>query len=60
MELKMRIGKEVVDGVVLNPSRVRDEEYLSCLKEELRSKHQRLITKSQKKPLFYIEIKSGY
>lgn len=56
----MRIGKEVVDGVVLNPSRVRDEEYLSCLKEELRSKHQRLITKSQKKPLFYIEIKSGY
>jgi riboflavin synthase len=60
MELKMKIGKEVVDAVVLNPSKVKDERYLNALKEELRRKHQQKIAQLQKQPMFYIEIKSNF
>ena len=60
MELKMKLGKEVVDAIALIPSLVRDEHYLSALKEELRRKHQQRIVRSQKKPMFYIEVKSNF
>lgn len=59
MELKMKIGKEVVDQVVLNPGKIKDADYLSGIKNSLYDKHQRLITQSHKKPMFYIEVKSG-
>jgi hypothetical protein len=58
MELKMKIGKNVVERVVLNPSRVKDEYYLLQLKETMRSKHLPLINQLQKQPMFYIEVKT--
>lgn len=54
----MKIGKQVVDQVALNPSRVKDELYLSQLKENMRSKHQPQILQLQKQPMFYIEVKA--
>lgn len=58
MKLKMKIGKNVVEQVVLNPSRVKDECYLLQLKETMRSKHLPLINQLQKQPMFYIEVKT--
>jgi len=58
MELKMKIGKNVVDRVVLNPLQVRDDAYLGKLKDQLRKKHLRLINQLQKQPMFYIEVKT--
>lgn len=60
MELKMKIGKEVVDAMLLNPSRVKDEAYLDSLKAVMLSKHRQLIESLQKKPMFYIEVKSNF
>ena len=56
MELRMTILGELIDRVQVNACKVKEERYITGLKDGLRHKHHSLIERLQKAPCFCIVV----
>jgi hypothetical protein len=56
MELRMTIAGELIDSIKLNASRVKADNYIKSLEEDLRHKHHGLIVRLEKPPCFCVFV----